>query len=233
MRVISLAECKKINGGQTEVIQVIGSRIKQDSPIYQVETNFPSFYEVNFSPDRTYPEIDELCGIDQLEFDGMGSEFNSFSLPAGMATALSNFLEAVDEYGSDYSVTVEGPGFSDTLTLKEVFSNQGFVGVSDADIMKDGQPARGSHSFNNIEINFDLIVSQEGSHPDDYLPAVYETFLHEGLHQYNQSAGGNWPIGTHDDVNMNFPSVINQFISDLKDLGIDLTVNDDSDDSPC
>lgn len=84
-----------------------------------------------------------------------------------------------------------------------------------------------------ITINFDLILMQEGVAPSDYLPSVYETFLHEVLHKYSHTNNLGWGAGVHSEWNFNFPEVIEQFIEDMKAHGIDLEINDTTNDTPC
>lgn len=89
-----------MSNGPIEVIIVRGTR--PNSPIYQVETHFPTFYATTYAFDRIDDSVDDICSNQMLHFSGLGSAIDSFgALPPGLATALSKFINAVSQHGSN------------------------------------------------------------------------------------------------------------------------------------
>ncbi len=214
-----------------EVIVVRGTR--PNSPPYQVATFFPTFYETTYAFDRVDDSIGEVCENQRLYALINGTTFNSLEAQdPGVATALQNFINAVDQIGANYTVTIENV----TINIREAFRGLGSVAVTTERVYVGSQEARGQSIHNpplsRIKLNFDFIRQQDGSDPASYLPSLYDTFLHEVLHLYSSQHGMGWPgHAYHTEWNLN--DAIDALINEMAALGIDLLANDTPNDHPC
>lgn len=212
-----------------EVITVWGRNQSGGHVQYVISTHNNHYYEQFLLP-KEYDEIGEICSAQNMEYQADGSTFAPAGLdplPPGIASALRAFLGAVTAHGDNIMVRVIDPDQNvDTLPMSEVIKDLGYIAVSVDTI--DVEDARGSHSHPLVTIDLEEIVGGSGHEPSQYLPAVYDTFLHELLHAYQHvHQTYSWPSsGKHPSWSFTNITPINQLIQASNAVGVNLLVND-------